>query len=739
MLATMLVAAGMLMRVVAGDDARAAGQADHLAEPIPLPPVDAILAGSGADASNAEVRPAEDQLVLTYPNGNVDGWMWRPHVVRFGWWATSWEGSPAKIGEWQDLEPSPYFDIDALLSNGRQTTNVIVSGTDQETTALDLYHYRPGATAEIEYDRFIHRREHDRLENFVDVSEMNANPGAMVKEDFHAGPDYVVRVQDLKASIKKRLNDNLQVRLDVWGMRKSGTRQASAMADCFHPAQSASPVDGRCHVLTQPQRIDWVTMEIKPVVEWKQGDLSVEYSRPMRTFHQDDQWVTRRFGPRMLPFFDARFALRSDADYAYGVTPENFTQSDRLKLGWEISETNKLSGFLYHGNTKNREIDLHRTFSGADLRWTNRTLDTVTFTPYMSFRREDTSDPNEQAIAQTVPENLLPVPGGLDPALAHTHLIDRRQAKAGLRGVWRPTWGGFSRRGPTISSGYEFSQLEREHADFAPDFESFDTTSHRLWLSPRMRWSSRLESFLRYKVRLTDQPLFGTRSISDTTGGDDLPFANTLLPEQENRIEIGGTWTPSDRVMLTGSIGFEQRYHSPIDLGPDAPFAGGRFVENVFPLSGSTWYQATERWSLTLGAAYFSDRFEQDILLGEEYVPAPGGGPFLWPLNSPWTYSGRAEIYSLGSRYALGERVWLTGDVEYVDGLNTVRTATFSDLGNFSAMQVNTTRLNAGIDWLLRQRISAYFRYILYRYDDEVSVFDSGTSHMFLGGFSATM
>src|SRR3972149_3497621 len=49
----------------------------------------------------------------------------RPNVrsntaLRFGWWGVDTDGSPAKIGEFQDLEPSPFWDADEISSAGRR-------------------------------------------------------------------------------------------------------------------------------------------------------------------------------------------------------------------------------------------------------------------------------------------------------------------------------------------------------------------------------------------------------------------------------------------------------------------------------------------------------------------------------------------------------------------------------------------------------------------------------------------
>ena len=62
----------------------------------------------------------------------------------------------------------------------------------------------------------------------------------------------------------------------------------------------------------------------------------------------------------------------------------------------------------------------------------------------------------------------------------------------------------------------------------------------------------------------------------------------------------------------------------------------------------------------------------------------------------------------LGSRYALTERVRLTGDVEWVRGHNQITNSammfpgaiTLTDLGTYSEVLNETTRIRVGADWM---------------------------------------
>ena len=122
-----------------------------------------------------------------------------------------------------------------------------------------------------------------------------------------------MRVRELKGSFKGTINDNLRVRLDVWGLEKDGTRQANAVAMCYTQTTTLPPdhppvqtfSGQKCHLLSQPQMIDWTTTEIKPVVEVHLGDrITVEYSRPMRRDHVACRAARRSLRRLLLTLID---------------------------------------------------------------------------------------------------------------------------------------------------------------------------------------------------------------------------------------------------------------------------------------------------------------------------------------------------------------------------------------------------------------------------------------------------
>ena len=104
-----------------------------------------------------------------------------------------------------------------------------------------------------------------------------------------------------------------------------------------------------CHVLSQRQTIDWTTVEVKPAVEAKFENVTVEYSHTMRTFGADDGIVTRQY-THFNGFSPANDVLGPDYDYA--LVPDNVTQIDRLKVGANLTECNKFYANVYIGDTE---------------------------------------------------------------------------------------------------------------------------------------------------------------------------------------------------------------------------------------------------------------------------------------------------------------------------------------------------------------------------------------------------
>jgi hypothetical protein len=620
-------------------------------------------------------------------------------AARLGWWFVEADGSPTKVAEYEGLESSAFVDLDGLFSDGVRTVNLSGSFLDNDTTQASLDYFGPRLAAEFDLQRYLHRLDHDPLTNMGDMQSGQET----IREDLNVGEDYAIRVEDVKTSFEGRLNEHVKLRLNFRSLRRFGDRQANAMQHCFCEIRQ-----NNCHVLSQRQEIDWLTVKIEPVIEAKYGPVRVEYSRPMRFLDQSDQIVTRRF---------FEFGPHFPTERNYAFVPENVTQIDRLKLGVNLAAETDFYARLSAGDTQNKFRDTHRKFQVYDLRLTNRSWDGLALTGYLTLNKQANQDPPfllpEEQTALSVPNSAVP-PYGI------RHPIDYAMTTAGAEASWQPfqwsSWG----RGLSLTAGCEQGSLDREYAEyFIEDSQAIVDQDHTLFtaghVGASMRFSPRLDTRIRYKVRSEQDPLFGVNRYEGAT--------NTNLPEDIHLVEIGGTWTPLTNLIASVTVGMENRVH-------DSEIAD--FDETSFPLNLTLWYAPTPDWSLSAGYGFYSNWIEQDILF-----PSDDPAVETWD-RSRWDYGGRFRVLSLGAAYVWTPRITLSGGVDLVSSSNALEPlALWPDLPDFSAEIVDRTRVTAGVDWQLRDRISAYFRYRFEEYLDQSAAYNSGTAHMSLLGLSA--
>jgi hypothetical protein len=738
-------------------------------------------------------------------------------AVRFGYWGTQTSGSPVKVGEYQNLGASPFYDFDGLSTDGHRTANYTITGTDAETNAANLNYYQPGSEANISFQRFPHQLGHENLGEFPDANQniTGINSAQQFRrQDVNAGEDSAVRVEELKANFKYQVNDVLKVRLDVWGYYKEGERQVNAMQECYAHTNGVIPntvtppatISKNCHVLSQMQHIDWRTTEVKPVVELNLGSVVFEYSRPMRVFSENDQDVFRFYdsgGTAASEFGSPRYM-------EYGVVPDSITQTDQLKMNANLNDCNKLYGFLFAGNTR-KESDIvapipvaggpafvapaddervsNRQFSGADVRWTNTSIKNVTITTYARTVGEN----NEPAAFLIPGEETRPGTSVSNPAIEDNPLlitpINYQRTQYGTKAVWRPFGGGFGLGGFAINGGYEYSGthrvgLEVDTGSDDPPFQGTiieeNTISQTITIGPSMRWSPELDTYIRYKWCNTRDPLFATNSHEAASGASfdyQALSLNSALPTHSDFVEIGGTLMPSDRFLLNAWFGIDIQSQ---DIGVaqvvpgtqtattlvTALNASAGFASQSFPFGINGSYRATDKWTLSGGAAYYTDFINQDVAFGAgaDHTFSGTATPYGL-LQNQWGYASRASVFNLGTTYDITPKVRLTGQAEYVKGIqsavqtagdprfaatNIANTAT-AGIPQYLREDVVTTRVSAGIDYQFAKHWSTYFRYVLYVYEDNANQDQiaasispvtglplSGISNMFLGGVTGT-
>ncbi|MHB8863039.1 MAG: hypothetical protein ACYC6N_11585 [Pirellulaceae bacterium] len=772
MLAVVLLASGNALR--AGDPAGGKGvttfftdtseYSDYYSD-VQDQPAEAAPQSAEATAQPDEAAPAAEQT-----DYNTPLWLQNPSLAweplpennwlatRFGWWGVGTSGSKAIVGEWQGLESSsPFYDIDGLTSDGTRSANFWVSGPETEATNVGLEFYNgPGLSFDLDYRRFMHRLGvkpiggpalpngfppeggfyNPPLPNNVPGFVMYGsnfppgNSGVVGADLVNAGDDYAIRVQQFDADVKGNLSENLSWRIGFWGLKKEGTRQVNTQQHCF-----AAPAPGgrSCHVMTQGQSIDWLTTQIEPGIAWQTDWLSVEYSRTMRSFQQNDQ----------IAFGDFRAAVASYGLGAVGYSnwaSENYTEIDRVKIWSQIAPDTDLYMLGWVGNTHNKLRDADRKFYGVDGRITNQSIDGLSATLYAKTHWQNNSA-DTQSLNSRYPDDpffLEPRPPQemYTPNNNYLGLVDRHWSKIGLKNRWRPFYDscGIS-QGLALVGGYEWSQIERSNVDYELDrlgpFTQPTTVSNMFFAGVEEDWSPALNTFLRYRFTANSWPLVGI------TEREQLSYdaaINSNQPERVGQVELGGTWSVADDLMINGMFWIENSYNHSEYVN---------FSETAYPYTLSAWYTPNACWSFVAGYASLTNWITQDITLGREDGLQPNE---LRAWTTPWNFTGRSDVINLAASYAATEKLRLMTQVEYVRAENFFQepaapptaTTPYSDLPGYSAVLNDIYRLTAGFDYMIRPRIDAYFRYNFYDFVDDANAYNSGTAHMFLAGLSGT-
>ncbi len=641
-------------------------------------------------------------------------------VARFGWWASSPSGSPIKVGEYQSLSPSPFWDVDSISSNGRRTLDFWASGLDNETNNVRGRFYADGFRANVDFQRFIARGEYEPLSGGSALSN-----NYVVTENLNVGQDYAIRWDELNVGFREKLTPNITAKLQLWGLRRFGERQSNAMAHCFNINAGSQPTDNRCHVVAQSQQIDWLTMELEPGIEAKFKNITIDYTRTMRSFGQNDQVVTRpytNFGP-----FGGNGTLTI---FPYAIVPDSLFEMDRLKLGIDFSKELRLYSYLYDGNMQNQSRQTNRSIRGFDVRLIKTSASGVTATAYAKL-----SDTGNQ-----LPPFLLPEERD-DPSQI-LHPVDYTRFHTGLDGQWFP----FRDVDPiwqrlTIRGGYEYSSIFRDYAAYptnlatgyikpptvtndiinAPVFVQPTTHYHQVSIGPWLRWKTGTDLFARYRLVLTDNPLYGLQPNSGALNANEPTF--------NNMVELGGAWAPASNLLLSARVSLQNTW---------LRSAYARFDENNFPFLLTAWYAPTNKLSLSAGYAYFTNWINQDINFGYRGLDQPPSAETI-----PTTFQGGSQVLNVGGRYQWSDRLLFTGGLVWNYGSNVYSVgqsqtgADWSSIPFYSNVIVQTMRYQAGLDYQLAPNILCYFRFNYFDFDDRTQDVNSGTSRFFLGGLTA--
>jgi hypothetical protein len=649
---------------------------------------------------------------------------------RAGYWGIATTGSIRKTGEWQNLQSSPFLDLDGLITNGERTVNFTATHLDNDANQAALQYYGPNMKFKGDFQTYLHRLNNDPIDNINSNTPLPVPPpltSGIYKTNLNAGDDNAIRVEQVNAALVTPLNENVKLRVEFFQQRKFGDRQANAVAHCY----SAQGIPGRpCHLLSQPQHIDWNTVELTPRVEGRWGPLTIEYARLMRQFSQNDQLVSRDFtgfSPEIIV-----------GTFPYAIVPDTTTQMDQLFLHADLREKTDLYGFGYLGRMDDSFRHITRHLSGFDARLTDRSVKGLLLSAYATGNYQDTTSPTTLLNDET--QFLAPA-----DALSRIPLpISYQQTTAGFRSRYLPYFSEPLFSHLAFTGGYEYQVLNRTNAVFTPTmsattptlnrlvFDEPKTTTNTVYAGVQQPWTATLDSYARYKILWVADPLYGFR---ETDGA-----VNSNLPQQRHIVELGGGWYPAPNFGVSVQQQFDVSWHDAnISVVPGNVT---HFNESSYSTTGTVWYAPTPKLALMTSLAFLSNWINQNITLGDDYIePGTPPAPLRAPITLPFFYGGNNVVVTCRADYRWTDTLKAYAGYEYVKGSNAISNSTFvntpfPDLAQYSAVLVETHRVLAGLDWSPRDKLSLYARYIFYSYDDVHMPSNTGTAHMLLAGLT---
>lgn len=677
-------------------------------------------AEKGDDAAAKAKQQQINEEISLNPYGRREWWLrdypmpaagYSAAVARFGYWGTSVEGNRSITGLYEDLSPSPFWDFDGITSDGFSTVDYSISQLNETGFNGDIYYYRPDFSADLDFDSFLKQMDQTPLRGFHEED----SPFPVMTNRLILDHDTAIRVEEVEARFKGRLTKNIRWNFDFYNLHRHGQRQVTSMAHCADMQTAAvPPVNFNvCHVTNQSQRIDWNVARFEPGLEGKWGPVTINYTREMRVFSTDDENVTAPFNHTFSGF--------NLGTAPVAVVPESFTQFDKIKLRADLTEKTAFYGFGYVGNTENKFRDFERDYWGYDLRLISRVSRGFTLTGYFS----------ENAQNADKPPTALTDQGETSVANLRSN-VDYDRTRTGVRGSWKPSeyFCASAFDGVVFASGYQYSHIDRDDVTYEVGngtFEIPDTRENKLYADLSKRWNPKWSTFVRYTLRVIDDPLVGLR-LSDANYPDDTStFSNTNLPEHVNLVELGATWMPVENFVATAQVGLEQQSH-------DSEYAN--FTEDSYPFTLTAWYAPSCKWTLSAGMGYYTNWIDQDITVGFRDSGFPA-------FTENWSYGGRTQVYNVGARYAYTQRLFFNGNVEWLRGVNTFNAVSPPDTTlqyaeDVAGIIVEQTRVSFGVDYVLNNRFTTFARYIVKDFEDIDNGWDSGTAHMVLGGLSAT-
>ena len=520
-----------------------------------------------------------------------------------------------------------------------------------------------------EYNRFMHRLDHDYMENlnahvfppassgwsnWASHPDLNGITGArtvgaanVYNSDFDPEAQYEItrslwenevrlnipQLPELKFTVNHRFED------------RKGHKQAMTNNKCIS-----------CHIVSMTKKIHEKTNDFMPKVSLQLGTLAMEYSYMHREFDVSDESLSFLTNDLLKPWAPNRvqYGQRSAADEVdFSRTPDSTKDTHKIKFRFDLNEHNTIVASGIYSKSTNEAVDhdydLLQGHYGDEIeldswigqiKWHSRLSNAISFNVYGKFQTMDNDEPRIRKIEQTNPSGETLAEGyiarGADPAEVAEYLALDEKRKSGYDSdkyvlgadlTWRLN------RDMKLGFGYEFKYEDRDNYDVHSVTE--DTTEHTFDFNFDWRVMHGLKLDFSTELELVDdQYMFKNATCSPDRSygsyggaGRTYPYANAYDIDRAYEMAIYGART-ADRTSLPDFV-FQPavKVHWHIMNGINTSFhAKYRYAENS-DVDGRDWQQdqitagfnvvltPIENLVVSAGYNYFYDKYESQYCI----------------------------------------------------------------------------------------------------------------------------
>ncbi len=516
---------------------------------------------------------------------------------------------------------------------------------------------------EADYSRFLHRLDHDYMDNLEahvfppaatgwknwakspELKNIKGGKTVGSANVYHTDLAYdemfeVTRSQ-LEHGIKLNIPQipNLKFSFNHRFEQRKGEKQAMTNSKCL-----------ACHIVSRSQRVDETTNDINPRLSLSIGTLAMEFSYMHREFDADNEDLTNVYnGLKGKGLFLNRLQYdRTTGELPYSRTPDSTKDTYKGKLRWDINAHNTFIANYVYSQSSNRstrgaydiltgnygeELDLDSNVVNAKFHSKlSRDFSINVFGKYQNLDNENVKlKKNVRKNPPGAPGGAVTLSEGYIKQSGHTYFEEEEVRHSGYNSdiyevgtdiTWRIM------TGLRLRAGYEFKREQRNH--YRHHNVTHSTKEHIVTLSTDWRVSHDLKFDFDYKFEYYNDP-YVLKKAECTPDGSygayaGLPAglydvsrayepaiygrrtaARSNMPEYVHEFKFKTHWHPMSMLMANAHVKYRYANNSDVD--------GTDWTRNFLVAGFSGTLTPVKDFVFSAGYTYFYDSYDSQFCI----------------------------------------------------------------------------------------------------------------------------